>query len=303
MAITDGESGCSLARLQFEGTSEEKVRKVKGLFYKIDDGNAHLDIELELLDTGRRSTGELSISALQQWAEKGWKKEHNTAPALEYWRSKFGEECTELGEAIDTGNPRAILGEAGDVVVCLLAIADNDSIVLDPYIKDELYAYARGVNLLAGDHPRELPWKTEAMRLSTQTDRLTVKDVEGIIMAGFVPFVVHSIDLKGEDDTMSVREAAGTLGILAHVVWAGARHRTHEGEDNFDPDIRLSNTTLGDVELGHLVARALLSIAYLVHLYGYSFEECMEVTMSKINARIQAGRIGKEDGERSGDLL
>lgn len=276
----------------------------KGLFYRDGNLNDHLDLELERLQLGEITTAQLSLDALQYWVEQGWKMPHNTPDALKYWKAKIIEEWGELFKAFEADDVHEVVKESGDVMFSVIALGDNDAAVLDSSMKNDLYAYLMGISLFKDGERIETPWRGEVAKVVIKHDSITIGDIDTIIAAGFEPLPSTAMNLYDDEENMSILEAIGTLGMLSGAMAAGAQYRRDHGERNFDPEIEdLMMRTTGNIQLGTIIARAVLNVAYIAHKCGSSFEECVALTMSKVNARVQANRVGKEDGERSEHLL
>ncbi len=276
----------------------------KGLFYRDDTRNYHLALELERLYGGELATSDLSLDALQYWVEQGWKKPHNTPDALKYWKDKIAEEWSELYHAFESDDVSGMVKESGDVMFSTIALADNDSAVVDSSLKNDLYAYLMGISLFRDGERVETPWRDEVAKVAIKHNGITIGDVDTIIAAGFEPLPATAMNLYDDEENMSVIEAIGTLGMLSGAMVAGAQYRRDHGERNFDPKVEeMMMQVTGNIQLGIIIARAVLNVAYIAHKCGSSFEECASLTMDKVNARVQANRVGKEDGERSEDLL
>lgn len=303
--VNRGSAGYQPMPFPFSPSGEEfSHADEKGLFYREDARNHHLALELDRLYRSEITMAELSLDALQYWTELGWKKPHNTPDALKYWKGKIAEEWGELYDAFEADDIDGMVAESGDVMFSTIALADNDSAVVDSSMKNELYAYLMGISLFKDGERTETPWRGEVAKVAIKHDSITVGDIDVIIAAGFEPLPATAMNLYDDEENMNIIEAIGTLGMLGAAMVAGAQYRRDHGERNFDPQVEdLMMQATGNIQLGAIIARAVLNVAYIAHKCGSSFEECVAVTMRKVNARVKENRVGKEDGERSQGLL
>lgn len=288
------------------GTShfDRHVTELDGLFYRADRPDFKA-----LTDQILAKPAETSLRDYQYWAEAGWKTEHGTYESVARFSGKAIEEGGEFAEAArafnvaDRSGYDDLLGEAGDVLWCLTALANNGGADLDRATKDLLYQYLHGIRYMKAGQ-EELPsWHEIAGDLATQGTILTAQDLHELMKVRFEPTPSPIMNLF-EPEFFNEEPLDHVTSLYAYLI-----HMTSMQERQFGyNDTRTTHAQFRHQaqELGNSAARCLLSlnfITYHVTEGEMTLAEIIHHNVAKISGRVAHKLVDKTDGERPTELL
>jgi hypothetical protein len=255
----------------------------------------------ELVDdclTGTRDFSELSLDADQAWNESGWKKPQASIEAAIRFTDKAREEWRELDDAFeeywDTRDATHFVEELGDFKWLMTAIASNSGVVANDAVKARLYEYIAGTRELKEDSSFGYPdWYDAAAAIAVKREPVTMGELDGLIEAGFAPRFSPAMNLYEEEEVSPTGVLFEFQGHIAFL--RGLSERIFEHDLRAYQGIALYDVTQ---DVGKIVAEAYLKIAAMAHYAGATMTQVVRGNMEKINKRIVARTIDKEDGER-----
>jgi NTP pyrophosphatase (non-canonical NTP hydrolase) len=157
------------------------------------------DIELDMDQAAEhlvKDPSNANIQEYQYWAEGNWKTEHGTYSSVERFGEKLKEEFFEAVEAIDIyrfglmGDPELaanVKSELGDVLWCTSALASNGGADIDAGLKNLLFRYVSGTQLIVHNNSMPMPWRDKAARLATKFNQITIGEIDELIWHQFEP--------------------------------------------------------------------------------------------------------------------
>lgn len=277
----------------------------------------------ELRRTIEHDTPNLDVSSYQFWAQDSWKAAHGTYAATERFSNKLIEEHEEFliaayayvrsKESIEH-RQKEMISEAGDVLWCANGIVSNAS----GYIRIGIgrYLYEASMGTIVYDdtpRPRHPVWRTTALGIATNNlDSMTYGDLDKLLDAKFMshPSSVMNIDDEDEytSDPMSVVAHFEQTAMEARALEVIAKRQYNYGEDPAQTFGATYHTTETYLELTASIekqaAKMILDVGFVLHaLANVTLGDAVKSNYSKIQSRINAGRIDRSDGERSSDLL
>lgn len=254
-----------------------------------------------------------TVTDYQEWAETGWKQKHGTYTASTRFLGKLLEEVSELGEAdsifvrsgsqLDSEHATELLSELGDVLWCATALASNSTADIDSAIKTSLQEYVDGTSVSNGRDKLPPTWHDEVTLLSHKWHNIAISDISDIIATGFEPRQSPVMTIDGDEP------AWGVEGHIDLMLWAVLSLQALVDTQYCYGEMNELAVTSNDYyetarSIAGLCAELYLNVAYVAHhRLGLSLDDVVAKNMAKLNARIEAGRVDKTDGERSTDLL
>lgn len=251
-----------------------------GSFYYLD--KEPLDSEIQ------------TVADYQSWGETAWKEPHGTFRAYDRFYRKLDEEINELIEAdyILKHNPQSekaknhLVEELGDVMWCITALSTNSSININNALR--LNIMERLHDQYSSKTSIYKRWTNQAFNISFGEAHINLSDVDKLIENGFKPKKITA-NHNGEI-AECVDNLLGNLYNLQSSI-----NDLNDGVCIFKASSNYINENVSNIYLG---------IAHTAYeRLGLGLSDVVNRNTQKINARINANRIEKSDGERSGDLL
>lgn len=245
----------------------------------------------------------LAIDDYQAWCELNWKAPHGTIESQARFRKKLAEEYKELSaeieKAADGQEVKAeVASELGDLLWSATAVTSDLGRKVKTAIMERLHLYGNGTRYVSGDTP---PWVLLAQSLSYSERDFAIEKLDQLIEAGYTP--QPSPYMYIDDDThagWAEIDQAGTFILY------GARTMDYIAENVYDVDTYQSGVINNDdaEAVDNLIAEIYINSAYLArHLAGSSLAGVIKKNIEKVSARVDAGLIDKQDGERPSELL
>jgi len=245
-----------------------------------------------------------SLTSYQYWAESNWKEEHGTTNALARFREKINEEFREVVTAIDFDSSSreaqdGIASELGDMLWCLTALASNSGANLDKGLKQHLFNYLNGTNIIVDGEPTQPEWYSFTAELSTKFNAIDLSEIDQLIRLGYEPQPSLSINIYNPDgsefDTgehlqlLLMKSLALILNCEQQFGLAGPSDRTYSLYSYYlDHALKISEQA----------ASCLLEIAYLGNSLGFSLSSIASQNVKKVEARVANKQIDKTDNPR-----
>ena len=260
-----------------------------------------------------------TLTRYQEWAEEAWKVQHGTEDAVERFTEKLLEEAVELIKAYfnlyNNGDKSIdeltseLLSEMGDVLWCVTACASNSGIDIDSEIKRLLHQYTTGV--VKRDNNKkimDMPWREKISEISHKLGNIEIQEIDEAIDLGFEPVPSIAMNLSDDGPEYDINQhiffAANDAGLLATSIQS-LFLPNNKFEDENVKFIRTEESYEKQIAgIGRLCANIYLSLAYISHhLMGLDLKQIVNKNVNKLNARVEANKVDKSDGERPEHLL
>lgn len=291
----------------FLGKNEPGSVLEKGLHFRGDLPVGYSEYAQKLLADSAAEP----FKTYEYWVDNGWKEPHATIGSTDRLGDKLKEEVIELVEAVNeleegVGNNAHILAELGDVLWCTTGLANNGGGRIDAGLRLAAFKYSVGIKFFdrMGDLV-EPKWRNALCKFMSKYTELTIHDFDELMSSGFEPYPSYAMNLEDED----IEEEVPFDSLNGHVqlILLGSLSLINNVRFQFGND-RLWQT--GDrrddlsVEVAEIAAGIYLHIGYIAHkLGGYGLKDVIEMNVSKIQKRVNAGRVDIQDGERTKDML
>lgn len=283
---------------------DRHITEVDGLFYRSDRPDFE-ELTAAILD----NPSDTSLRAYQYWAEAGWKTEHGTYDSVQRFSGKAIEEGGEFAEAARDFNPGdregydELLGEAGDVLWCITALANNGGVDLDRATKDLLYQYLHGIRFIEAGEERLPSWHDVAGDLATQGSLLSARNIGELMKVRFepTPSPVMNIFESEYFNEEPLNHLTTLFYLLVHMT--SMQERQFGYNDTLTTESQFRRKAQ---ELGVTAAQSLLDLTFITYNLTdgeMTLAEIIHHNVVKISGRVQQQLVDKTDGQRPAELL
>lgn len=280
-----------------------------GLYYREDQG--HDERVIVARNHLHSDTPQASLLDYQVWVDGAWKTPHATYQSVERMGDKLYEEHHELLQEVrrvsddpdDQTAKGELLSEAGDVLWCATALANNSGADIESGMRNQLFRYVVGVQHI-GENAEAIqtPWRNKAAELATSITPITLGAINELLEEKFEPLFSTVMNIFDPDSPEADVNSHMVQGL---VYCATLRNQVEEQFGWNEPDTMVLDSWFKTKArpIGETVANIFLETAYIAKVVGgFTVAEVIQKNFAKIESRTQAGLIDKTDGTRPPEL-